>query len=121
MHGCTQLLMPSHQPLNHRTVLHHHCYLQVASKAAAGTAAATAIELISSMAAMHLQDFQCRPINKLLARVQTLDRLHHTCPREVGEASTLEFSRFSKQMGALGIRAAGGLQADTAGSRHQQE
>jgi hypothetical protein len=73
------------------------------------------------MAALHLQDLQGRPINKLLARVQNMDRLHHTCPREVGEASNLAFSRFSKQMGALGTRAAGGLQADAAGSRQQQE
>uniref|UniRef100_A0A383W4M9 Uncharacterized protein n=1 Tax=Tetradesmus obliquus TaxID=3088 RepID=A0A383W4M9_TETOB len=74
------------------------------------------------MAAMHLQHSQGRPLNKALARVQHLDRLHHTCPREVGEASTQAFSRFSKQMGALSIRpAAGALQADSAGSRQQQE
>jgi hypothetical protein len=73
------------------------------------------------MAAMHLPHIQVRPINKVLARVQNMDRLHHTCPREVGEASTLAFSRFSKQMEALGISAAAGLQADTAGSRQQQE
>jgi hypothetical protein len=75
------------------------------------------------MAAMHLQHSQGRPLNKVLARVQNLDRLHHSCPREVGEASTLAFSRFSKHMGTLGIRAAaaGGLQADSAGNRQQQE
>jgi hypothetical protein len=73
------------------------------------------------MAALHLQHAQGRPLNKLLARVQTLDRLHHTCPREVGEASALACSRLSKHLAALGIRAAAGLQPDSTGSRQQQE
>lgn len=56
---------------------------------------------------------QSRVKNKMLDRVRHLDRIHHTCPREVDEASALILSKVAQQQLTRPNLRASSLRADS--------